>query len=141
MIWRKVLDVNTDVIRPNWRERLAARWSNARTGVPRPVIRFDDAGMTLIVWHGDNLETKTELIWNEVNGVVAYKRDCFATDLICMGFTTADGAVELNEGMDGWEALVDAVPSLLPGATSREEWWGKVAQPPFATNPTKLFSR
>jgi hypothetical protein len=52
-------------------------------------------------WHTDGSEVKTELRWSEVNGVVAYKRDCFAVDLICMGFATPDGAVESNEGMDG----------------------------------------
>jgi hypothetical protein len=97
--------------------------------------------MTLIAWHVDDSETKTELRWNEVQGVVAFKRDCFALDLICMDFTTSDGAVELNEKMDGWEALTDALPNLLPGTTSKEKWWGKVAQPPFAANPTILFSR
>jgi hypothetical protein len=141
VIRRKVLDGKTDVVRPNWRKRLTARWKNVQMGVPRPVIQFDESGLTLTARHADGSETKTELRWSEVNGVVAYKRDCFALDLICMGFTTGDGAVELNEGMDGWEALIDAVPSLLPGSTSKQEWWGKVAQPPFAPNPTVSFSR
>jgi hypothetical protein len=129
------------VIPPNWRKRLAARFKTAQMGVPRPVIQFDENGLTLTGWHADGFETKTDLRWNEVNGVVAYKRDCFTVDLICMGFTTLDGAVELNEEMDGWKALIDAVPSLLPGSTSKEEWWNAVAQPAFAANPTILFSR
>ena len=76
-----------------------------------------------------------------MNGVVAYKRDCYTVDLMCMGFTTPDGAVEVNEGMDGWNALIDAIPRLLPGTTSKDKWWDKVAQPPFAANPTTLLSR
>jgi len=58
-----------------------------------------------------------------------------------MGFITPDGAVELNEQMDGWNSLIDAVPRILPGTTSKEEWWDKVAQPPFAANPKTLFAR
>lgn len=97
--------------------------------------------MTVRAWHSDGTETITELTWGEVNGVVAYKRDCFAVDLMCVGFTTADGAVEANEQMDGWEALIGQLPSLLPGVTAQNEWWDKVAQPPFAANPMTLFSR
>ncbi len=142
MIWRKVLAaVKTAVIRPNRRKRLAARFKTAQMGDPRPVIQFDENGLTLIAWHADGSEVKTQLSWNEVNSVVAYKRDCFVFDLICIGFTTSGGTVEANEEMTGWEALIDAVPSLLPGTTSKEEWWDKVAQPPFAANPTILFSR
>ena len=129
--------MKTHVTRPSWQERLAARFKS----VPRPYIHFDQAGMTLTAWHRDGAEGRTELSWSEVNGIVAYKRDCFAVDLICMGFTTPDGAIEVNEEMDGWEALTDAIPTLLPGMTGKKEWWDKVAQPPFAANPTTLFSR
>ena len=98
--------------------------------------------MTVNVWRFNGVQSKTELKWNEVNRVVAYKRDCYAHDLICMGFTTLDdGFIEVNEQDDGWDALIEAVPRLLPGITSKEEWWGKITQPPFATNLTTLFSR
>src|SRR5262245_34089174 len=97
--------------------------------------------MTLTIWHANGTESKTELKWSEVNRAVAYKRDCYTLDLVCRGFTTLDGFVEVNEGDDGWDALIDAVPRLLPGTTSKEEWWSKVAFPAFARNLTTLFSR
>jgi hypothetical protein len=137
VIRRKVLAVKTDVTRPNWRGRLKARFKT----VPQSFIQFDETGMIVTAWHANGSESKTELKWNEVNGVVAYKRDYLTVDLICMGFTTPDGAFEVNEEMDGWKALIDAVPRLLAGTTSKEEWWDKVVQPPFAANPTTLFSR
>lgn len=136
-----MLTVKTAVTRPNWQQRLAARFRTARQGLPQSLIQFDQTGMTVTARHADGSESKTELKWNEVNGVVAYKRDCFTVDLICLGFTTPDGGVELNEEMDGWEALIDAVPSLVPGTTPKEEWWDKVVDLPFAANPTVLFSR
>jgi len=91
--------------------------------------------------HADGSEGKTELKWNQVKGIIAYKRNCYTVDLICMGFATPDGTVELSEEMDGWNALSDAVPRLLPGTASKAEWWHKVAKPPLAANPTTLFSR
>lgn len=128
--------VRTDLIRPNWRERWVARFKAVR----RSLIQFDETGMMVTAWHADGSESKTELKWNEVQGVVVYKRDCYTVDLICMVFETPDGAVELSEEMDGWSALIDAVPRLLPGTTSKAEWWDKVAQLPLAVNPTTLFS-
>jgi hypothetical protein len=78
--------------------------------------------------------------WSEVNGIVAFKRDLYSVDLICMGFTTAEGSVEVNEEMEGWEALTDALPLYLPGTPSPADWWNGVVQPPFAANPTILFT-
>jgi len=129
--------VRTDVTRPNWRERLVAPFK----AVPRSFIQFDETGLMVTASHTDGSESKTELKWNEVNGVVAYKRDCYTVDLICIGFANPDGAVELDEEMDGWNALIGAVPRLLPGTISKQECWDKVAQPPFAANPTTLLSR
>jgi hypothetical protein len=103
-------------------------------------VRFDEVRMVLT--RTDDGGTKqTELRWSEVSRVVAYKRDCYAIDLICIAFSTAAGAVEVNEEMEGWDALTDALPMLLPGTPDKSQWWQKVAQPPFATNATALFSR
>ncbi len=84
---------------------------------------------------------QTELRWSEVSRVVAYKRDCWGIDLLCMAIGTVAGAVEINEEMDGWAALTDALPMLLPGTLDKSQWWQRIAQPPFAANVTTLFSR
>jgi hypothetical protein len=119
---------------------LAARFRNARPGVPRSAIHADKAGLTVTVFNANGSETKTELKWNEVNVVVVYKRDCYGADLLCMGFTTSGGVVEVNEEMEGWAAMTDALPSYLPGVPPTADWWTKVTQPPFATNLITLFS-
>lgn len=122
-----MLIVKTEVKRPSWRENLKARFKPT----PRPVVQFDGTGTTVTVWRFNGIESKTELKWSEVNRVVAYKRDCYAHDLICMGFTTPDdGFIEVNEQDDGWDNLIEAVPHLLPGiipsitttAVSRQRW-------------------
>ncbi len=60
---------------------MAARFRTVREGLPHPLIQFDETGMAFTAWHADGSASKTELAWNEVNGVVAYKRDCYAIDL------------------------------------------------------------
>jgi len=50
-----------------------------------------------------------------VKTVLAYKRDLYQTDVICLGFTGSVGTVEVDEEMRGWSELVERLPSLLPG--------------------------
>ena len=89
----------------------------------------------------ESSQPSASLEWRDVNAVVAYKRDLFAFDLICLGFVTANGTIEVHEQMHGWSELVEQLPSYLPGVPPLSEWWDRVAQPPFATSMTKLFDR
>jgi len=97
--------------------------------------------MTVTVNFSDGSVKQLRLHWKDVNGVVAYKRDLFLYDEICLGFSSPDGGVEVNEQMQGWDTLIKALPSYLAGVPSWDQWWDKVAKPPFATNATTLFSR
>jgi hypothetical protein len=78
--------------------------------------------------------------WCDVTKVCAFKRDLFASDLICLGIETSTATLELDEDMDGWDALVTARPTYLYGIPAVSEWWERVAKPAFATNMTILFS-
>lgn len=97
--------------------------------------------MTVMTRYHDGSESRIRLRWQDVNGVVAYKRDLMTIDEICVGFSTPSGDVEIREEMQGWEALIEVLPTHLPGTPSSSDWWKNVAQPPFATNATKLYSR
>jgi hypothetical protein len=49
--------------------------------------------------------------------------------------------LELNENMQGWQALVDAIPRNLLGALTEKEWWPKVVAPAFETCLTEVYPR
>lgn len=132
--------VKIECAKPNWRVRLAERWRSALYGARRGTIQVSTDGDTATVFQHDGSARKTSLDWTEVNGVVAYKRDLIIVDLICIGFTTASGTLEVDEEMEGWNALVDALPACLPGTRNRADWWDEVVNPAFAANPTVLFS-
>ena len=101
-------------------------------------IRCDESGFAVIV--GDSVGAAA-LKWNEVKSVLAYKRDLYATDLICLGFISPDGTIEVDEEMQGWAQLVERLPSLLPGTPPLSDWWERVAKPPFVPCLTELFER
>ena len=104
-------------------------------------VEFDDNGMTATGLAKDGSVKKTQVEWSQVNGVVAFKRDLLTVDLICIGLSTPESSIEVDEEMEGWKELIEALPRLLPGTLNPSEWWDKVAHPAFATNPTVLFSR
>ena len=102
-------------------------------------IHCDEAGCTVAVIGAGR--SATSLKWNEVKTIVAYKRDVYTTDLVCLGFTTPDGTVEINEEMQGWSQLVEDLPAFVPGTPPLADWWERVAKPPFAPCVTTLFQR
>ncbi len=134
------MNVNTEHAKPNWRVRVAERWRSALHGARRGTIHISPEGVTATVFQHDGSARTTSIDWKEVNSVVAYKRDLINVDLICIGFTTGSGTLEVHEEMDGWNALVDTLPARLPGTRCRADWWDEVAHPAFAANATVLFS-
>lgn len=109
-----------------------------RAPTPALEIRCDDAGFSVnIVGSSDS----TSVQWREITTVLAYKRDLFAFDLICLAFSTPEGTVKIDEQMQGWSELVEELPSRLPGTPTVSDWWERVAKPRSATCMTKLFER
>jgi hypothetical protein len=104
-------------------------------------IRCDKSGFAVTVGGSTSSTGAARLTWNEVKTVLAYKRDIYVTDLICLGFTSPDGTIEVDEEMQGWSQLVEKLPNLLPGTPPMSDWWERVAKPPFSSCVTKLFER
>jgi hypothetical protein len=106
-----------------------------------PLISFDDESLRVSNLRGGRESSLFEKRWSEVTVAIAYKRDCFSYDVICVAIETSTGAIEIHEQMRGWNSLVQALPERLPGCQKYEEWFTKVAQPPFATSQIEIFRR
>jgi len=131
----------TEQTQPGLVTRIANYVRSVRRGACHSVILHDGSGLMLTDSYEDGSVDKAEVYWSEVVRLVAYKRDCFAIDLICLGLVTDKRFVEVNEEMEGWEGLIDALPTYLPGTLEKADWWEKVAFPAFATNWTTLFTK
>jgi hypothetical protein len=104
-------------------------------------ISFDEIGLSVTVLDSKRGTQTAILPWNDVHTVVAYKRDVYAYDLICVALGNDKAAIEVNEQMEGWPELVERLPAFLPGTPPLSVWWEQVAKPPFATSKTTLFTR
>jgi hypothetical protein len=113
----------------------------------KPIFRchliVDDAGLRIDEVRVDRPTASLGgFEWEAVARVVAYKRDLYIYDLVCVAFEFADGtAFEIHEEMMGWQDLIDSLCQRLPGCAPFDEWWPKVASPAFETNETTLFDR
>ncbi|MGD0547185.1 MAG: hypothetical protein ABR991_05085 [Terracidiphilus sp.] len=126
---------------PNWLTRLTEYFREIRRGSYRAVIVCDQTGATVTYSYEDGSVDKDEVKWRDVNWAAAYKKDCWSVDQIRIEVFADKGGIIVTENMEGWEAMIDALPSHLPGSMKRTDWWEKVVQPPFATNWTTLYTR
>ena len=80
--------------------------------------------------------------WHEVRRIVVFKQDLWIGDRICLVLSFEDQApMVVHEEMDGWSALVDALPAHLAGCIPFVDWFDRVAFPAFKTNPTEIYRR
>lgn len=107
----------------------------------RHEICCDEAGLVVVPSGSGQSAARSSLTWDKVTTVLGYKRDCYSVDLICLGFITAEGTIEVNEQMPGWSELVERLPAVLPGTLTLSDWWERVAKPPFAPSVTTLYRR
>ncbi len=89
-----------------------------------------------------NGESKIQAInWANIDNLVAYKRDCYGSDLMCLGIGGAGSALEVTEEKQGWDELLNRAPDFLPGWRSKTDWYQAVMLPAFKENRTVIFSR
>ena len=106
---------------------------------PSSRISFDDE-QTKVHWDDGRGRSGTHRIaWHEVTKSIAYKRDLYVVDLICLDLESSNLTVSFHEEMEGWEPFLDVLPSKLPGFWSKDRIYSQVMQPPFAAKSTLIY--
>ena len=100
-------------------------------------VQLEEAGLT--VSRGD--EILFGVNWSDVREVVAFKRDQFVVDSICVGFRVdeTDQYFEVSEDFANFEALLEALPRAFPGI--QPDWYGSVMLPVFETNWMTIWGK
>ena len=99
-----------------------------------PEVEFDDCGFRLI----QQQKVLREVRWADIQEIVAFKRDLFSYDAICLGFRIdeRDHFVEVAEDYPGYKPFLSTVEQRFP---LKDDWWREVAFPAFATNWTTIW--
>ena len=76
--------------------------------------------------------------WSSVKEIFAFKLDLLTHDTIRIGFRVSDDGTyyDVDEDWPGYRALVEELERRFEIG---EDWWPKVAFPPFATNRVTLW--
>ncbi|MBC8355684.1 MAG: hypothetical protein H8E66_27210 [Planctomycetes bacterium] len=85
---------------------------------------------------GDHEEL--EVNWDSIVEIIAFKRDMFGYDVICLCFRVSenDDFIEVAEDFPGHSAFIQELTSRFALA---ENWWNDVAFPAFATNASTIW--
>jgi hypothetical protein len=119
--------------------RVKARWRS--TPLAEACVTQSISGVRVTSTNIDGDSKVKEITWAEVVEVVAYKRDCFSVDQMCVALVGHEDVLEVSEGMNGWNELLDSFAEYLPGCRSKDTWYPEVMRPPFKENRTIIFSR
>jgi hypothetical protein len=112
-----------------------------RKDTVRPTVLLTDVGISVTSSNADG-KSKIEVInWAKIEKVIAYKRDCYGFDLMCLAVGGAENAFEITEEMQGWNELLDRAPDYLPEWRRKADWYQEVMLPAFKENRTIIFSR
>jgi hypothetical protein len=62
--------------------------------------------------------------WSDVFQIVAYKRDIYIGDFLCLAIVNSFGQVlfEINESSPGWKEAGEAIQQFLPSSLPHVEW-------------------
>lgn len=98
-------------------------------------ISLDPSGFTI----EKSGKIAAQISWSDVKEIIAFKRDLFAYDLICLGFRTKDDDTfwEVDEQCIGYNELLAELEKQFPSI--RTDWFAQVAHPAFALNRTTLW--
>ncbi len=92
-------------------------------GTPtRTQIACNESGF-VISCDSKSTQASRAINWRDVTKIVALKRDCFSTDLICLLIATPATTFEVNERSVGWQRFIEEAQQNLPGMLAHEVWW------------------
>jgi hypothetical protein len=114
-------------------------WKNQSPKESNFTIRFDFDGLSVL--SKKDQATISLMKWSEVRKVIAFKRDLFVVDLICLVFVGDTNGMEIHEEMEGWKEVSDSLPTFLAGCQPIHDWFHSVAFPAFATNEVVIFDK
>jgi len=105
--------------------------------------RYKDEGIFTYNDEGFSVQFEKEIKnvkWDEIESLIAFKRDNYTTDTICMDiFCENDFKFSINEEVSGWYVFVSKLQEKFPQIDKK--WQMEIAHPAFKTNQTLLYKK
>jgi len=102
-------------------------------------IEVDGEALARTAQFTDGSTRAVRMEWSGITRVGAFRCDDGAAGLVCLAVTDQANVVILDERMEGWSSLADALAEYLPGVPPVSGWRERVIQPQTSANWTVLF--
>lgn len=83
-------------------------------------------------------QASRDVDWDDVREIVAFKRDLYTTDCICLALLLADGVVEVDEEMVDFIPFREAMEQRF-GLSA--DWYIAIMTPVFEPTPMRLYPK
>lgn len=99
------------------------------------IFEYDQRGFATVV---DNRPQRIN--WNDIQSLVAYKEDHFATDCICLDIVKKDGQIfKITEETEGWHKFLNKSKEQFPQVD--KSWDIGITNPPFDPKVTLIYDQ
>jgi hypothetical protein len=102
-------------------------------------ISTDGARLHRTAEFTDGSTRAVEMKWSDVRRVAAFRRDVMTSPVNCVAITDPSNVVVLDESMEGWKALIDALAKYLADSPSFAEWRERIGGDSDQSHWTVLF--
>ena len=124
-----------------WRERTLKKITNSKIKREPSDIYVMTSDEELSVRKHSTGESKG-FAWKDVVRIVAFKRDLFAYDCVCVAFELdGGGEFEIDEEMDGFGDAMDVAAQSCQGCIPYLKWFWDITVPAFETKLTELYRK
>lgn len=106
----------------------------------RAVIRADGKRLERTAEFTDGTTRAVEMKWPDVRRVAAFRRDVLTSPVLCVAITDTRQVVVLDESMEGWQPLLDALPKRLADSPDVRAWSRRIVAGSTESYWTPLFS-
>lgn len=126
--FRKEMNFSTEISEENRKEFEKIYNDNG-------IFTYNENGFVIKI---DNTEKNVK--WNEIKTLIAYKKDLFAVDIICLDIIFENEAfLKINEETKGWFKFLEHSKEKLE--ITDKTWEINIAVPPFEPNTTIIFDK
>jgi hypothetical protein len=106
----------------------------------RAVIRADGERVNRTAEFTDGSTCAVEMKWGELRRVAALRRDVLTEPVLCLAISDLSNIVVLDESMEGWQTLLDALAQRVAADPSFADWSSRIGRDDADSHWTALFS-
>lgn len=105
------------------------------------MIRTDGARLHRTAEFTDGSTRSVEMDWPSVRRVAALRRDVLTQPVLCVAISDPANVVVLDESMEGWQGLIEALPQRVAAELSFTDWRSSIGSDDSDSHWTALFEK